>query len=232
MPLLNDKLSLWEIAFRWEGLDPDRYYWRIPLEVRDRFRLLADEIHRGHLECSTMFMEKWRPDRDDDAPPEFFIYYWLDKIVECVHGRQYDRKMLKWAYIERWAMLQWCERQGVPLPEFWFPSGWKIEFEWPDHDESEDATPATDDKIESSKDKTARIDKHHRTKMACQQLALWIWGKEPKLTIRDVANRQEIQTMAGGSEYDFETVTEWLGEVDPRNPSNKRGRKRKNNSLP
>ena len=27
---------------------------------------------------------------------------------------------------------------GVPLPDFWFPPGWKLEYEWPDDDPAED----------------------------------------------------------------------------------------------
>jgi len=228
MPLLNEHLSVWEIAFRWEGRDPDNYWLRIPMTVRDRFRTLIDAIHRSHLDCWTMSMEKWRPDRGDDATPEYFIRHWLDQIEDCVHGRRYDRKMLKWAFIERWAMQQWCERQGVPLPEFWFPPGWKIEYEWPQDDEDDSPT-ATDESIESTVDKKTRIDTRHRSKMTCQQIALSIWAKELNLTIKEIANRKEIRDLGGGSNYEPETVEAWLGEVDPRNPSKKRGRKRKNN---
>lgn len=229
MPLLNDHLSVWEIAFRWEECDPDSYWWRIPLLVRDRLRTLIDAIHQSHLDCWTMSMEKWRPDRGDDATPEFFIRHWLEQIEDCVNGRRYDRKMLKWAYIERWAMQQWCERQGVPLPEFWFPPGWKLEYEWPQDDDDDDPRPATDGSTESTEDKKIRIDVRHRAKMACQQIALSIWAKEPALTIKEMAYRKEIRDLGGGSTYEPETVEAWLGEVDPRSPSKKRGPKRKNN---
>lgn len=230
MPLLNDQLSVWEIAFRWEERDPDSYWWRIPLLVRDRLRTLIDAIHQSHLDCWTMSMEKWRPDRGDDATPEFFIRHWLEQIEDCVNGRRYDRKMLKWAYIERWAMQQWCERQGVPLPEFWFPPGWKLEYEWPQDDDEDDPPPATDGSTESTEDKKIRIDVRHRAKMACQQIALSIWAKEPALTIKEMAYRKEIRDFGGGSTYEPETVEAWLGEVDPRSPSKKRGPKRKNNA--
>lgn len=49
----------------------------------------------------------------------------------------HQRKLLKWAQIEREALQEWCERQGVPLPEFWFPPGWKLKYEWPMDEEEQ-----------------------------------------------------------------------------------------------
>lgn len=84
MALLNDELSLWVIAFRWESRDPDSYWWRIPLPVRDRFRTLVDAIHRSRLDCSSMFMEKWHPETCGGFGQEYFIRHWLDQIEDCV----------------------------------------------------------------------------------------------------------------------------------------------------
>lgn len=42
MPLLLNEFSVWEIGFRWAELDPDRYWIRKPLPVKDNFRLLME----------------------------------------------------------------------------------------------------------------------------------------------------------------------------------------------
>jgi len=236
MPLLSDELSVWEIAFRWAGCDPDRVWLRFPLPVRDNFRMLMDAILNGHLDCFTLALTKWNPKTDDEYTKPFFIRSHLDAVEDCVSGSRFDRKLLRWARIERWAMQQWCERRGVPLPEFWFPPGWKLEYEWPDDDSAGDqAAPAMAGESasgESTDERKQRIDKRHRIQMACQQIALAIWSKEPKLTIKEIANRDEVQELGGGSEYEIETVQEWISAVDTRDPSKKRGRKRKNNSPP
>lgn len=226
MALLNETLSVWEISFRWAGLDPDRPWWRIPLPVRDYFRTLVNEIWHSHLECENISMLKRRP--GDDMPPEFFIRTHLDTIEDCVYGKRYSRPFLRFAHIDRWALNIWCERRKIPLPEFWFPPGWNLEYEWPD-DDPDVETPNPE---ETKEDQSVRLDKRHRVQMACQQIALSIWAKEAKLTIKEVANRREVQELGGGSEYEIETVHEWIGAVDPRDPTKKRGPKRKNNSAP
>jgi hypothetical protein len=232
MALLNDELSLWEIAFRWAGHEPDRLWLRIPLPARDNFRTLMDAILNGRLDCFSLSLDKWHPDTSNGFGPEYFIRHYIDDVYACVWGKKYDRKLLKWAAIERWAMQQWCERQGVPLPEFWFPPGWKLDYEWPRDDEDQGATPALGDAAvqESIEERSSRLNKHHRAKLACQQVASAIWSKEPGLTIKEVACKWEVQELAGGSQYELETVQAWVGEVDPRSAARKRGRKRKNNA--
>lgn len=234
MPLLHDELSVWEIGFRWAGCNPDRVWLRFPLPVRDNFRMLMDAILNGHLDCSTLSLNRWKPGVDEAFTKPFFIRTHLDAVENCVWGRRYDRKLLKWAQIERWAMQQWCERRGVPLPEFWFPPGWKIEYEWPDDDPTEEAPVTSRDPAgnESTEERKQRVDKNHRIKMACQQIALAIWAKEPNLTIKEVAHRREVQELGGGSEREPETLYQWISAVDTRDPSKKRGAKRKNNPPP
>lgn len=225
MALLNETLSVWEIAFRWANLDPGRRWWRIPLLVRDNFRIILDAIWAEHLECWNISNQKRRP--SDDTPPEFFIRTHIDAIEDCVEGKRYPRTLLQFFSVERWAFLTWCQRRNIPLPEFWFPAGWKLEYQWPD---GEDEAPL--DSSEPIEEQRIRLDKRHRCLMACQQIALAIWAKEPRLTIKEVANRHEVQELGGGGEYEIETVQEWIGAVDPRDPAKKRGRKRKNNSAP
>ena len=230
MALLSNSLSVWEIAFRWEGLDPESLWWRwhLPMTVRDWCRTMIHEIHHAHLECSSMDNRKWQPE-DGEELRKFFIRYWLRQVEECSNGQSFDRQMLKWAHIERDAMQEWCERRGVPLPQFWFPPGWKLEYEWPDY-EDDDRDPAEAEAAESAKGER-RIHEDHRAKMACQQIALYFWGREATpSSIKVMAQRPEIKEFGGGSSYELETVAGWLGEVDPRDPSKKRGRKRRDNS--
>ena len=128
MALLNDDLSVWEIGFRWAGRDPTSWWPGIPLTVRDNFRMLMDAILSGHLDCITISPEK-RGD-DSEAPHLFYIRDDLDAIYECINGVRFKRKLLKWAQIERWAFMDWCEGRGIPLAEFWFPPGWKLDYQW------------------------------------------------------------------------------------------------------
>ncbi len=54
MALLTDNLSIWEIAHRWGGFDPDRYRIFHPLLVKDNFKLLIGAILDGEIFCETI----------------------------------------------------------------------------------------------------------------------------------------------------------------------------------
>lgn len=227
MALLSEVLSIWEISFRWAGYDPDRVWLQIPLPVRDNFRLLAEDIYHGRLVSLNLEQEKYVGDDPEEA--KFHIHHWIREIEDCSWGKRFDRKFLKWAAIERQAMQEWCERHNVPLPEFWFPPGWGIEYEW--HEADVQAT--TVDASVSAEPPLPHPPKnieYYRCKYACQKIGLALWKSFPNSTIKDIANMREVQTLGGGEDYDFDKICEWLGEVDPRDSSKKRGRKRKNNS--
>ena len=77
MPLLAEELSLWDIAFRWTGLDPDRHCLRLPLAVKDHFRNLMDAILKGDLLCLSILLEKREFESDEK---QYSAYFWLDDI--------------------------------------------------------------------------------------------------------------------------------------------------------
>jgi len=257
MALLSDELSLWEIAYRWTNRDPEEFSLKIPLPVRDNFRLMTNAILQSHLPCSTLSLEKWN--QNSNAPPEFFIRHFIDDVYACIWGKKFNRELLKHAVIERWAMQQWCERQGIPLPEFWFPPGWKTHYEWqePNSDEqpeeavpidttggintpsaldpdfppakrfAEPTPPTIPPMSEDEAEGRRRFDQRQRRKIACQEVGIRVWIKNPEADVKVIANSTEVQDLAGGSESDFDVLLRWLGEVDPRDPGKRRGPKRK-----
>jgi hypothetical protein len=211
-----------------------------------------DAILEGHLYCSSLALEKWSPSSSGD--PESYIRYWLDDVYACVWGRRFNRRLLKWAAIDRWAMHVWCERHGIPLPDFWFPPGWGLEYKWPEetapaHDESkpEPETNASGetgaslrmgDSPATSEDTTNRaepgggeekrvLDWRLRAEIACQEVAKRYWKKHPTALLKEVAASPEVQDAAPGSDFEFEVVARWLGKVDPRDPAKRRGPKRR-----
>lgn len=130
MPLIADELTVWDISFRWAGYDSTKFWFRLPLAVKDNSRLLMQAILGGEIICETMTLAK-RP-LGSKADPKYYIRTYINDIYACINGTRYDRKLLKWASISRMGFYEWCERRGIPFPEFWFPSGWKLDFEMPE----------------------------------------------------------------------------------------------------
>lgn len=131
MALLTEQLSIWDISFRWSGYDSDCFYIIYPLTVKDNFRLIMEAVLRGELYCETLTLEKRPP--ESKADPKYYIRTYIDDVYECIWGQRFNKKLLKWATISRDDFHEWCQRRSIPLPEFWFPKGWKYDFEWPEY---------------------------------------------------------------------------------------------------
>jgi hypothetical protein len=71
MALTNEDLSLWELAHRLADSDPHKRYWfGLPLAVKDTIRLLVNEVLSYRL-ASSLIMEHRPP--DSDLPSEYYI---------------------------------------------------------------------------------------------------------------------------------------------------------------
>ncbi|MEZ5489205.1 MAG: hypothetical protein R3F50_02685 [Gammaproteobacteria bacterium] len=248
MPLLSDSLSIWDIAHRWAGYDPDSYRIKLPLLAKDYARLLVKAVLNGEVFCETLTLAK-RPS-DSKADPRFYIRTHLDDVYACIHGVRYNRKLLQWASISRQEFQEWCESMAIPLPEFWFPPGWKYSFEmpefgtrafWAQHQEPDEPdgfslvfrlpeessgedsqpSPSTEEAIPTRASQIA--------KLCAQQMATQLWKEHPDRTITAMADDEVIRRYSGASHYDARTVRKWLGEVAPVNVK-KKGRPRGKNS--
>lgn len=213
--ILTETLSAWEIGFRWAGLDQKGLHLRLPLQVRDNFRLMMDAILNGQLICSSLSLNKWQPEDGEEERP-FFIRHHLVDVEACIWGVRFNRKLLRWAAIDRGDFLEWCERQGIPPPEFWFPKGWKLDFELP-HEE-EDASVEAD----NTSGEPLRPSAQHR--IACQEIAKTLWKDEPDTTIAAMVKDARIRKLGGGAHYSEDTVRRWLSAVAPLSVKEKRGR--------
>lgn len=122
MPFLDEYLSLWNISFRWAGLDPDslKYRFYLPTVVKDNIRLLTQAIITNVLFCKSL-----KPD-DLLAPDTEIDHNRSNKFYGCYTGTNYDRDFLNSHTIYRSDFAHWCNRQGIPFPEFWFPTGWVV----------------------------------------------------------------------------------------------------------
>lgn len=83
-----------------------------------------DAILKAKLSCTTISLEK--PSLSADLHPEFSIHHYLDNVYYWIGGHRFNRSLLRWADIDRNAFKLSCDRRGIALPEFWFPTGWKF----------------------------------------------------------------------------------------------------------
>ena len=202
MPLLNYHLSLWEIAHRWNNLDPDKRHWfGLPLEVKDSFRLMTNAILEDDL-VSDLSMEKWNP--KSDSPPEFFIRYHLSDIEQCIWGRKFNSKFFKSVGIMRWDFLRWCDMFGIPLPEFWFPVGWKIapgRYFDDEHEGIDGENEELPNGVENHTDGDSKLRASQIARVAYRQIAERLWKEQPDINIASMVKHDLIQKYGGGNCY-------------------------------
>lgn len=242
MPILIDDLSVWDISFRWAGYDPRKFYLRYPLEVENNFRTLMKAIISADLGCWSISLEKKHYEPDEK---KFSVYYWIDDIYSCMGATYFNKALLKHAIISRYDFMEWCERMNVPLPQFWFPQGWKLEYEIPEGEVkpghgyrinywSEEQKEAyfeahKDDDFDSEQDMSSKkLRFNQEAKVACRMAAQSIWKKDPNRTIASVIRDDVLQTYCGAAHYDEETIREWINTLAPDAIRKHRGRPRKN----
>lgn len=253
MSLLIKELSVWDISFRWAGYDPDSFWLRYPLEVKDNFRLLMSAILHGEIICNTLCLDKLPS--NSKADPAFYIRSYEKQINDCLSGKRFDAKFLKWASLGRLDFLEWCERRGIPSPQFWFPAGWKLDFEvpnggfpghrmrhvepgngelasfsfhWRDDEEEEDFD---GDESETNENNSPKLRPNQATKITCQTIAQNIWKTEAEVSIAAMARRHEIQILGGAKPYVHEVIRRWLSEVAPPEVSARVGRPSSKNTT-
>jgi hypothetical protein len=232
MPLVVDQLSLWTISFRWAAHVPTGFWLRIPLDVRDYISTLLEAVLKDELECLTLSPEKYAG--DDALLARCHIRYWLDDVYAAIHGERFNRKLLKWAVIERSALQDWCGRRTIPPPAFWFPEGW-TEYRWPGEEEGQPTSSGVDPAPLQGEDiaetEAERLRPVVRFRTACQVIAGAIWREEPDKTIAAMVADERIQKYGGAQHYGSDAVRRWIKDVAPAEVSAKRGRPRKKNPL-
>lgn len=227
MPLLVDDLAMWELGVRWAGYDSSRRWLLLPLVVRDNFRTLMRAVLNDELACGTLSLAKWQESDGEDLRP-FFIRHHLSQVLACIEGSRFSRSLLRWAVINRWDFMTWCERQGVPLPEFWFPPGWKLAYEQPQDEFVSDAAAGSDTPTPLE---DARFRPDQRRRIACQEIAVALWKDSPETTIADMVKDPHVRKLGGAMYQSEETVRRWLSAVAPAEVKAKRGRPSKKRGV-
>lgn len=248
MALISEELTVWDISFRWAGYDPDKFNFFYPLSVKDNFKLLMEVILEGELFCETLTLEKLP--FDSKADPKYYIRTHIDDVYACIGGQKYNKDLLKWAIVFRGDFHEWCERRSIPLPEFWFPKGWKYDFEWPEfgtraswarHEEPSepggfslsfdipDDLKRNNQNLSSSSDDDTNppnSKENQKAKLVSQQIAIHLWKEFPDRTIAEMMQDEIILKYSGAANYQS-GLRKWLSEVAPVNIKGKRGRPRK-----
>lgn len=183
------------------------------MEVENNFRNLIGAILAAEIDCESISLEKRDYALDETQQS---IYYWIDDIYACIWGKRFNKELLNWASIGRFSFKLWCERMNAPLPEFWFPAGWNLNYQLPENEiypghwhvrknwsEEQFAEYAQTIENNESKPETseapseAKMRPNQEARIACQHIAKKIWKDNPTRTISSVIKDPLVQEYGG-----------------------------------
>lgn len=217
MPLLDDNLTIWKIAFRWAGLNPESlpYHFFIPTEAKDNIRLLLNAILTNTLFCPSLKRDEFLENASKADK------YKLTKISECMSDYRYDRDFLQTRTIYRSDFAHWCNRSGIPYPEFWFPPGWVVH-ELNEKDRLTDVAPryesaaaivnllpATDKSSGKRAEATVNIWKPAET------VASALWSEDKTLSIAEVIKRIKSMSHLTAASLSETAIRKHIAHLSP-----------------
>lgn len=194
--LEKDYLSIWEVAHRWAGFDPNA---TDPDNLPEQVRYLIHKLIEGYLSEDL----KLRRSNGKRVPrePLFFLLFdlniWLHQLWDCLTKDKFDRKKLSNFFVRRSELLKLCEKEEVDPPSFWLKK------------------PLPD--IPQQKANINNRPKDEETdRLLSQAVALTMWELDPNIHPAHMAKSKVVQRFGHGRFYkDPDTVKRWISEVDP-----------------
>ena len=116
-----EQLSIWEVAHRWVGVDPDSTDPNnLPLDVRDRLRAIVIAIG------GTLNVYDREGNETAYHPSDLPLIARLlgegkahSELGAARQDRVYRKEVLDRLYLLRDEVAMWCLRSGIQLPPFW-----------------------------------------------------------------------------------------------------------------
>lgn len=229
----NDFRSMWEIAFRWEGIEPPSDDKQdMPEGVIDKLDKLIWAFKRDRIAL------RYFPGNivmREDLFEMLFMDWTMLRFNRCLVRKKFPHSLFANRFAYRADILKWCEDDYIEPPEFWTSIPQSLSS---DSEEIGKESLASDYIGPEQKTFIASlvsgVFRHRNSKfdsMICQAIARTLWDQYPDMTIEDMKKHKAIQIYGNGRAYlGKNTLRDWLSEVDPRDPETKSGRKKRSST--
>jgi hypothetical protein len=210
----NDFRSIWDIAHRWEGIEPPEHDpEELSEEVSDKIQKLIWAFRREQITLRHPSGLKVNPDRDD-LIDLLILDRTLLKLNKCLKIKKFPRSLINKLFIMRGELLNWCDYDRIEPPAFWDDGNTRTTIK----------DPQPQGKLLIGRHLTEEMDKNR-----CQAIALTLWGLDPNIHPAHMAKSKAMQIYGNGRDYkgkdgEYETVKKWIKEVDPKNGERKPGK--------
>ncbi|MDD2770210.1 MAG: hypothetical protein PHT19_15905 [Methylococcus sp.] len=197
----NEFRTIWELAFRWEGLEPpEQEPSELPEGVTDKIDKIIWAFRRERLPLRHPSTLLANPDRDS-AIELLFIDRTLFRLRRCQKRKDFRQKLLDQLYVMRPELLDWCDKDRIDPPAFW-------------------GSIERGSKLPVGRHFQEEIDKNR-----CQAIAQTLWDIDPSIHPAHMAESKYLQQYGNGAQCrDEATVKRWIADVDPKKGERRPGR--------
>ncbi|OAI18270.1 MULTISPECIES: hypothetical protein [Methylomonas] len=212
---LEEFKSIWEISYRWEGLQPpDNDLSSIPDGVKKKIEKLIWAFREEQLQLRDSTGQAVYDSRND-LIDLLFLNQTRKLLRKCFKQKHYPKSIFGGLFIKRADLLKWCKEDFTNLPEFWI----------------EDTAKPANESFQA-KQLIGRHVNQDQDKQLCQSIARTLWDIDPNIHPAHMAKSWAILEYGNGRLYknkdgEYETPKNWIKEVDPHRDSRGDGRPRK-----
>lgn len=203
--VISDYLSLWEVAHRWHGVDPNKTESTdLPLVVQDTIRYLCTSVLKGQI---SLYEADAIDGGDEYRDIRYFVLEELpDAIEECAFLRKYDKAVLDDLVISRHNLFERHIWDQGKFPDFWEDEKLITDL----RGIFTEPTPKEDQKQPSPN--SSLFDQS-----LCQAIAKALWDIDPNMTIEAMTKHPAILKYGNGGLYRGKnTLRDWLSPVAPK----------------
>jgi len=208
----NDFKSIWEVAHRWEEIEPsDIDPPALNEGVNDKIQKLIWAFRREQLILRNYKgLKVSHPNQS--IIDVLFIDWTFFRLNSCLKKKHFPRLLLDRLFVMRSDLLTWCDKDWIEAPEFW-----------------DDREKLTNTLTPQGKPLFGRHQTEETDKNRCQAIALTLWGLDPSIHPAHMAKSKAMQIYGNGRSYkgkdeEYETVKKWIKEVDPLRGERKDGK--------
>lgn len=205
--IVSDHLSLWEVAHRWHGVDPNKTDASdLPLAVQDSLRYLCGVVLNGELALFTSYIL----DASDGRGNYYrqVRYHAIEELPvalqNCAFAREYEKSALDDLLISRHNLFERSIRGNAKFPDFWEDEKLITDLGGVIHEnvQEEQSLPRPNSSLFDQS--------------LCQAIAKTLWDIHPNLTIQAMTMHPSILKYGNGALYKGKnTLRDWLSPVAP-----------------
>lgn len=238
--MLYDVLSIWEIAHRWHGYDPNiSDPKKLPLDVQDKLRFLTRRMAYHDLATCSPRGAVYQNDSDIETLEEIISYQvdpdslsggerqtiyenYLDHMDiktrrhnEIIEGFElcFEQRVYDKSKLDHVYTTQYELAKLCAEFEISLPDFW-----YPKNWNSG---------LNAENDDYENLKPNQLDKQLCQAIAGTLWHESPDLNIQQIITHPALQRFGNGAHYTERTLRGWVKELDPRPEDKRTGRPKK-----